>query len=67
MDLSRISNLTGKAIPEDLPFLEFDLRIKCDECGQYKLVYNCPFCAAPICCHGCICPSLAKYKEEKSI
>lgn len=55
--MERISDLTGKTIPETLPFLEFT-NVICDECGEEKILCNCPFCGAPVCCHGCGCPSL---------
>ena len=55
--MEKISLLTGKVIPETLPFLSYAKEL-CDECGEAKLIYNCPFCGAPVCCHGCGCPSL---------
>jgi hypothetical protein len=64
--MERISDLTGKVIQETLPFLEYDTRKVCDECGEAKMVYNCPFCGAPNCCHGCGCPSLVDSLCEES-
>ena len=34
--------------------------------GEAKMVYNCPFCGAPNCCHGCGCPSLVDNLCEES-
>lgn len=62
--MERINNLTGKIIPKTLPFLEYVEGKICDECGEKKIVYNCFFCGAPICCHNCGCLSLISEDKQ---